>query len=56
MSRLVTLACSFAISIALASIAFALLQRYTRQLDQQEDRLVALQKEVPDLNGEKGES
>jgi len=31
----------------------ALLQRYTRQLDQQEDRLVTLQKEVADLNGKK---
>jgi len=31
----------------------ALLQRYTRQLDQQEDRLVALQNEVADLNGRK---
>ncbi|HST11932.1 MAG TPA: carboxypeptidase regulatory-like domain-containing protein, partial [Terriglobales bacterium] len=28
----------------------ALLQRYTRQLDQQEDRLAALQKELADLN------
>jgi Carboxypeptidase regulatory-like domain len=31
----------------------ALLQRYTRQLDQQEDRLVALQNQVADLNGKK---
>jgi SMC interacting uncharacterized protein involved in chromosome segregation len=31
----------------------ALLQRYTRQLDQQEDRLVTLQKEVADLHGKK---
>ena len=31
----------------------ALLQRYTRQLDQQEDRLVALQNEVADVNGRK---
>jgi hypothetical protein len=31
----------------------ALLQRYTRQLDQQEDRLVTLQNEVTDLNGKK---
>jgi CheY-like chemotaxis protein len=31
----------------------ALLQRYTRQLDQQEDRLVALQNEVVDLIGKK---
>jgi hypothetical protein len=31
----------------------ALLQRYTRQLDQQEDRLVTLQSEVADLNGKK---
>jgi len=31
----------------------ALLQRYTRQLDQQEDRLVTLQNQVADLNGKK---
>ncbi len=31
----------------------ALLQRYTRQLDQQEDRLTALQKEVSDLGDKK---
>src|SRR6266481_4824229 len=31
----------------------ALLQRYARQLDQQEDRLNAIQKEVSDLNGRK---
>jgi len=31
----------------------ALLQRYTRQLDQQEDRLVALQNQVADLNGKR---
>jgi SMC interacting uncharacterized protein involved in chromosome segregation len=31
----------------------ALLQRYTRQLDQQEDRLVTLQNEVGDLNCKK---
>jgi uncharacterized phage infection (PIP) family protein YhgE len=31
----------------------ALLQRYTRQLDQQEDRLAALQNELADLNSKK---
>jgi chromosome segregation ATPase len=31
----------------------ALLQRYTRQLDQQEDRLTALQSELSDLNSKK---
>jgi len=31
----------------------ALLQRYARQLDQQEDRLNNLQKEINDLNGKK---
>jgi predicted nucleic acid-binding Zn-ribbon protein len=31
----------------------ALLQRYARQLDQQEDRLNNLQKEINDLNGRK---
>jgi hypothetical protein len=31
----------------------ALLQRYTRQLDSQEDRLAVLHKEVEDLNGKK---
>ena len=31
----------------------ALLQRYTRQLDQQEDRLAALQNELADLNNKK---
>ena len=31
----------------------ALLQRYTRQLDQQEDRLALLQKEVSDLSDKK---
>jgi hypothetical protein len=31
----------------------ALLQRYTPQLDQQEDRLTALQKEVSDLGDKK---
>jgi predicted nucleic acid-binding Zn-ribbon protein len=31
----------------------ALVQRYARQLDQQEDRLVALQKEMSDLNDKK---
>jgi len=34
----------------------ALLQRYTRQLDQQEDRLLTLQNEVADLNGKKGKA
>jgi chromosome segregation ATPase len=31
----------------------ALLQRYTRQLDQQEDRLSTLQKEISDLEAKK---
>ena len=31
----------------------ALVQRYARQLDQQEDRLIALQKEISDLNEKK---
>ena len=31
----------------------ALLQRYARQLDQQEDRLNILQKEISDLNDKK---
>ena len=34
----------------------ALLQRYTRQLDQQEDRLGALQNEIADLNTRKGKA
>ena len=34
----------------------ALLQRYAHQLDQQEDRLNALQKEVSDLNDKKGKA
>jgi hypothetical protein len=34
----------------------ALLVRYTRQLDQQEDRLVALQNEVADLTGKKAKA
>ena len=31
----------------------ALLQRYTRQLDQQEDRLIVLQNEISDLGTKK---
>jgi chromosome segregation ATPase len=34
----------------------ALLQRYTRQLDQQEDRLSTLQKEISDLEAKKGKA
>jgi hypothetical protein len=34
----------------------ALLQRYARQLDQQEDRLNNLQKEINDLNGKKAQA
>ena len=34
----------------------ALLQRYARQLDQQEDRLIAVQKEISDLNEKKNKA
>jgi len=34
----------------------ALLQRYTRQLDQQEDRLVTLQNQVSDLEAKKNKA